>query len=54
MFKEPSLKKKEYLVQITIIEARHLAAKDDGSSNPFVKMSCFDLPVQVSEVQDKN
>lgn len=53
MFKEPSLKKKEYLVQITIIEARHLAAKDDGSSNPFVKMSCFDLPVQVSEVQDK-
>jgi hypothetical protein len=47
-------KKKEYLVQVTIIEARHLAPKDDGSSNPFVKMTCANLPVQASEVVDKN
>ena len=43
--------KKEYLVQATIIEARHLAGKDSsGMSNPFVKLKCGDLPVQSSEV----
>lgn len=42
---------KEYLVQVTIIEARHLAGKNDsGMSNPFVKIKCSSLPVQTSEV----
>lgn len=48
------LKQREYLVQVTVIEARHLAAKDDGSSNPFVKMKVGNLPVQVTERLDRN
>lgn len=47
-------RKKEYLVQVTIIEARFLVAKDDGSSNPFVKMTCSNLPVQATELVERN
>lgn len=46
-------KKKEYLVQITVIEARHLADKDDGSSNPFVKMKIPGLQTQATQVQKR-
>jgi hypothetical protein len=43
--------KKEYLLQATIIEARHLKGKDSsGMSNPFVKLVCGDLPAQATEV----
>jgi hypothetical protein len=43
--------KKEYLVQATVIEARHLTGKDSsGMSNPFVKIKCADLAVQTTEV----
>lgn len=39
------MKKNEYLVQISIIEARDLAAKDSaGSSDPFVRISVGNLP----------
>ncbi len=32
---------KEYLVQVTIIEARNLVGKsDDGLSNPCIKIKC--------------
>jgi hypothetical protein len=42
---------KEYLVQCNVIEARHLAGKNDnGMSNPFVKIKCADLPIQGTEV----
>jgi hypothetical protein len=42
---------KEYLVQITIIEGRHLVAKDDnGLSNPFVKICIGKSAVQSTEV----
>lgn len=42
---------KEYLVQITIIEGRHLVAKDDnGLSNPFVKIRIGQSAVQSTEV----
>ena len=43
--------KKEYLVQITVIEARCLKPKNSsGLSNPFVKIKCGNLPVQTTEV----
>lgn len=39
------MKKNEYLVQIAVIEARDLAAKDSsGSSDPFVKITVGNLP----------
>jgi hypothetical protein len=42
---------KEYLVQCNVIEARHLAGKNDnGMSNPFVKIQCAHLPIQGTEV----
>ena len=42
---------KEYLVQVTIVEARHLVGKcDDGLSNPFIKIKCGDLPAQATEI----
>ncbi len=41
----------EYLVQVTIIEGRHLVAKDDnGLSNPFVKIRIGSSKVQSTEV----
>lgn len=43
--------KKEYLIQVTIIEARCLKPKNSsGLSNPFVKIKCGSLPVQTTEV----
>ena len=42
--------RKEYLLQATIIEARHLKGKDNGMSNPFVKLTCMDQPPQTTEV----
>ena len=42
---------KEYLIQVTIIEARCLKPKTDGGlANPFVKIKCGNLPVQATEV----
>lgn len=42
---------KEYLVQVTVIEARNLVGKsDDGLSNPFIKIICGDLPAQATEI----
>ena len=42
---------KEYLIQITVIEARCLKPKNSsGLSNPFVKIKCGKLPVQTTEV----
>lgn len=42
---------KEYLVQVTIIEGRHLVAKDDnGLSNPFVKIRIGKSAIQSTEV----
>ncbi len=43
--------KKEYLVQVTIVEARHLKGKnDEGLSNPFVKIQCIDLVPQATNI----
>ena len=37
-------RKKEYLFQITIVEARHFKGKiDEGMPYPFVKIQCFDI-----------
>ena len=43
-------KKQEYLVQVTIVEARNLVGKDEGSgtSDPYVKITVGNLPPQVS------
>jgi Ca2+-dependent lipid-binding protein len=42
---------KEYLVQVTIIEARNLVGKsDDGLSNPFIKIKCGYLDPQATEI----
>jgi len=42
---------KEYLVQVTIIEARHIVPKDDnGLSNPFVKICIGNSAIQSTEV----
>jgi hypothetical protein len=39
------MKKNEYLVQIALVEARDLAAKDaSGSSDPFVRITVGNLP----------
>jgi hypothetical protein len=41
--------KKEYLVQVTVMEARHLKGKDaSGTSDPFVKITVGNLPPQVT------
>ena len=48
-------KKKEYLCQIKIVEARELTSKnDDGFSNPFVKLRCANSPNQTSVVVYEN
>lgn len=48
------MKKNEYLVQIAVIEARDLVAKDSsGSSDPFVKITVGNLPTQVSTAKMK-
>jgi len=37
--------KKEYLVGVTVIEARNLSGKDSaGTSDPFVKITCANMP----------
>ena len=42
---------KDYLVQVTIIEARCLKPKTDaGLANPFVKIKCGNRPIQTTEV----
>ena len=42
-------KKKEYLVQVTIVEARNLVGKDtNGTSDPYVKITVANLPAQVT------
>ena len=42
---------KEYLVQVTIVEARHLTEKsEEGLSNPFVKIRCVDLAPQSTNI----
>lgn len=44
------MEKKEYLVGVTIIEARTLQGKDKaGTSDPFVKISCANMPSQVTQ-----
>ncbi len=44
-----SKEKKEYLCQVTIVEARSLSAKDaSGTSDPFVKITVANLPTQVT------
>jgi Ca2+-dependent lipid-binding protein len=41
--------KKEYLCQVTIIEARNLKSKNkSGLCNPFVKITVADKPSQVT------
>lgn len=43
------MEKREYLVGVTIIEARNLRGLDSGgTSDPFVKILCAGLPPQVS------
>ena len=43
--------KREYLLQITIVEARHLKGKsEEGLSNPFVKIRCVDLSPQATNI----
>ncbi len=37
------MEKKEYLVGVTVIEARNLRGKDSaGTSDPYVKITCGD------------
>lgn len=44
-----SLAREEYLCQITIVEARHLASEEaSGSVDPFVKITCGNLPPQAT------
>jgi hypothetical protein len=39
------MEKKEYLVGVTVIEGRKLKGKDaSGTSDPFVKITCANLP----------
>jgi Ca2+-dependent lipid-binding protein len=39
------MEKKEYLLGVTVIEARNLKGKDyAGTSDPFVKLTCANLP----------
>lgn len=47
-------KRKEYLVQVTVIEARHLSDKDDGSANPFVKITVGKSKPQATDYINKN
>ena len=43
---------KEYLVGVTIIEGRNIKGKDSaGTSDPFVKILCANMPAQVSRVK---
>ena len=47
------LEKNEYLVQITILEGRKFQAMDDnGTSDPFIKITVADLPPQVSQMSE--
>ena len=46
-------KRKEYLVQVTVIEGRHLTDKDEGTSNPFVKLTVGNLSAQATEYINK-
>lgn len=45
------MEKKEYLVGVTVIEARKLRAKDQSTatSDPFVKITCGNSPPQVTQ-----
>jgi Ca2+-dependent lipid-binding protein len=44
------MEKKEYLVGVTIIEGRKLSGKDAaGTSDPFVKITCANMPQQVTQ-----
>ncbi len=47
-------KKKEYLVQVTVIEGRHLSDKDDGSSNPYVKITVGQHRPQATDYISRN
>ena len=43
------MEKKEYLVGVTIIEARNIKGMDRaGTSDPFVKITCANMPPQVT------
>ena len=47
--------RKEYLVQATVIEARHLTGKNSsGLSSPFVKIQASNLPVQATDTVEDN
>lgn len=44
-----TFKKTEYLVQVTVIEARNLQGKDaSGTSDPYVKITVANLAPQVT------
>jgi len=46
--------KKEYLLQASVIEARHLKPKDAGMSNPMVVITCGNLQQQATECIQAN
>jgi len=46
--------RKEYLVQVTVVEARHLKGLDSsGSSDPYIKITCGNLEPQVTVPREK-
>jgi len=47
--------KKEYLVGVTIIEARNIIGKDSsGTSDPFLKIKCADKVQQSMKKYEQN
>lgn len=47
-----SVHRKEYLCQVTVIEARHLTPPDPaGSCDPFVRITCGNLPSQATSCE---